>query len=146
MQESAVIELKKRLEISHLQMFKPLEELSKKLQTQVLNAVGQMVEDELETLSKLQCPCCESGLEPHEFGRYESIAEHVSDPNGEPSLKQTYRCASQICPTRQEEGLCWTINGETYGRVKGIEFIDGSDSPINSSSREFDLKGRTKRR
>lgn len=65
--------------------------------------------------NKIFCPCCEKELVITHQGRYESLDEHVSNPNGTPSLKDAYQCTNEYC-IANNLNVSWTENGETFMR------------------------------
>ena len=58
---------------------------------------------------KMKCPFCTAELIPGPMERYETLLEHVSDPNGEPSMRITY-----ICKCSTSENCFWGFNGEFF--------------------------------
>lgn len=76
------------------------------------------------------CPCCLAPLVVTHQGRYEDINDHVSNPNGTPSMKDGYQClnadwcfASVYKCTWLEDGdfFCGTPpEGMNYGDVRDI--------------------------
>lgn len=62
---------------------------------------------------ELKCPCCESVLVVTHQDRYESLDEHVSNPNGTPSLKDGYQCLNHFCAANNIQAV-WTEDGEMY--------------------------------
>lgn len=59
------------------------------------------------------CSVCGAELKVTTCGRYESLDEHVSDPNGTPTLKDGYTCSMQTCLANMY-GAVWTADGEVY--------------------------------
>ena len=76
------------------------------------------------------CPCCLAPLVVTHQGRYEDIGDHVSNPNGTPSMKDGYQClnadwcfASMYKCTWLDDGdfFCGTPpEGMNYGDVRDI--------------------------
>jgi hypothetical protein len=60
-----------------------------------------------------RCPLCEQRLLPTHVGRYESLDEHVSNPNGTPSAKPGMQCTNKHCLS-YELGCVWSAEGEVY--------------------------------
>jgi len=71
----------------------------------------------------MRCPICGSELVEGMGRRYETLEEHVSDPNGTPSLKPTYVCENTQykyplsdkktnCPF--QHSIFWDIMGDFY--------------------------------
>lgn len=79
-------------------------------------------------MSRILCPCCLSPLTVTHRDRYQDMSEHVSNPNGIPSLKDGYQClnfdwcfASIYKCTWLEDGdfFCGTPpEGMNYGDVR----------------------------
>lgn len=64
---------------------------------------------------KLQCPCCCTELVVTHRDRYQNLGEHVSNPNGEPSLKEGYQCPNEWCVCHKSNLNCtWIDDGEIY--------------------------------
>jgi hypothetical protein len=64
---------------------------------------------------KMQCPCCCTELVVTHRGRYEDLGEHVSNPNGTPSLKDGYQCPNEWCVCHSNNMNCtWIEDGEIY--------------------------------
>jgi len=94
---------------------------------------------------EIYCPVCGGLLEVTHYDRYEDLSDHVSNPNGVPSLKPGYQCngdncyASAINCTWIESGGMFLDNpvgitySEAYKKVKelsssGMEYAIGSFS------------------
>jgi hypothetical protein len=58
----------------------------------------------------LHCPKCEDSLSVSKLQRYETLVEHVMDPNQAPSLKPTFRCTNKCYPRR----IFWDKSGDVY--------------------------------
>ena len=85
----------------------------------------------------MNCPICGSELIEGVGRRYETLGEHVSNPNGIPSLKQTFVCdnESYVYPYSEEETNCpfrysmfWDWMGDYYGVLKGFDMIREHES------------------
>lgn len=61
----------------------------------------------------MRCPCCEKELTVTHRDRYQDTSEHVSNPNGTPSLKDGYQCLNQYC-IANNLGATWISDGEIY--------------------------------
>jgi hypothetical protein len=61
------------------------------------------------TGTDMKCPHCNSPMVEREIDRFETLCEHVSDPNGEPSIKQSYGCSRPGCLV---EAWRWLGDGE----------------------------------
>jgi hypothetical protein len=90
------------------------------------------------------CPSCKASLVVTGRERLETLVEHVSDPNGTPSMKDKYECSDLSCPTRGF--YFWNSYGETYTsaelyRVKPmVPFIDGNEGPFGSLERRLNIE------
>jgi len=82
------------------------------------------------TKRNILCPCCLAPLVVTHQGRYEDISDHVSNPNGTPSMKDGYQClnadwcfASMYKCTWLEDGdfFCGTPPaGMNFGDIRDI--------------------------
>lgn len=63
--------------------------------------------------TKLLCPCCEKPLVYTHSERYEDLSEHVSNPNGTPSMKDAFQCANEYC-IANNLNASWIADGECY--------------------------------
>ncbi len=86
------------------------------------------------------CPVCRSPLVEHEPQRLQSLSEHVSDPNGEPSLKMAFVCMDPACLSHKSE-MRWTDSGERYGGFdfEG-KFIGDNDAPFGTYQRQANVE------
>lgn len=62
---------------------------------------------------RIFCPVCQTELVVTHQERYQSLAEHVSDPNREPSMKNGYQCPDSSCASHIV-GATWTNDGELF--------------------------------
>lgn len=60
----------------------------------------------------MKCPSCNSTLEITGQERLETLGEHVSNPNGTPSLKPTYQCVNANCKCFR--AFMWDEYGDFY--------------------------------
>jgi hypothetical protein len=61
----------------------------------------------------IKCPCCDSILAVTHQERYQDLCEHVSDPNGTPSMKNGYQCPNTKCIANQCN-VSWIEDGDYY--------------------------------
>ena len=63
----------------------------------------------------MNCPICDSGLEKGEMLRFETLCDHIEDPNNERGLplRPTYICKKRTCPLSGQM-LFWDEFGEVY--------------------------------
>lgn len=93
---------------------------------------------------QIYCPVCKSPLTVTHTGRYEDLTEHVSNPNGTPSMKDGYQCtnvdwceASHLNFTWIKDGDCFSNppEGVTYGeatrKLKSLS-VSGMEYALNS--------------
>jgi hypothetical protein len=99
----------------------------------------------------IYCPVCKSKLGVTHRGRYEDLSEHVSDPNGTPSMKDGYQClnvdwceASHLnftwiqdgdCYPKPPEGVSWS---EANKRLKEAS-VSGMEYALNSWNHYYNL-------
>jgi len=91
----------------------------------------------------MRCPCCEKPLEVTHRSRYEDTMEHVSNPNGKPSMKDGYQCSNEFCVANNlrctwisdggiyidpPEGIKWTVAHRSIEKcsVSGLYYALGS--------------------
>lgn len=76
----------------------------------------------------MKCPLCQFDLVPGEQRRFETLVEHVTAPNDEPSMKQGYTCVRPYCPA-EIFSLHWLDNGEgPYGEAPfSLTYLDWND-------------------
>lgn len=48
--------------------------------------------------------------------RYQTNTEHISDPNSEPPMRETFICGNGECQLFGSENSFWTYEGEFFGR------------------------------
>ena len=67
--------------------------------------------------TNLFCPCCSHELVVTHKDRYEDLGEHVSDPNGTPSMKDGYQCTYEYCEANNLDAV-WIEDGDMFIRNK----------------------------
>jgi len=89
------------------------------------------------------CPRC---LSPLILGKdlrvYETIVEHVTNPNGFPIPKEFYICSNNSCLTRKY-GIFWDFYGDNYSDNLLMDetlFVLDCSKAINSNSRKYKLE------
>jgi len=82
------------------------------------------------------CPICKTTLVPGSQKKYETLADHVCNPNGSPSLRDTFNCPNESCEACKD-GIFWADDGEgCYGDLrKKYPWIDNNDQPFDSPHR-----------
>lgn len=63
---------------------------------------------------KIYCPVCKSPLVVTHTGRYEDLSEHVTNPNGEPSLKEGYQCTNVEWCEISSLKFTWILDGDCF--------------------------------
>lgn len=63
---------------------------------------------------KIYCPVCKSPLVVTHTGRYEDLSEHVSNPNGNPSLKDGYQCTNVDWCEISSLNFTWILDGDCF--------------------------------
>jgi hypothetical protein len=61
----------------------------------------------------MKCPCCKSELIFTHEDRYEDLCEHVSNPNGTPSMKKAYQCLNEEC-VAHKVNASWIEDGDVF--------------------------------
>ena len=85
----------------------------------------------------MKCPFCNRDLKPGKLRSYETLSEHVCDPNGEdgdPSERPTWECT---CKHAVEVDAFWDDNGDIY--TNKIECVGVYHSAIGSTARKVDI-------
>ena len=99
----------------------------------------------------IYCPVCKSKLEVTHRDRYEDLTEHVSNPNGTPSMKDGYQCTNVDwceaallnftwiqdgdCYAKPPEGVSWS---EANKRLKDAS-VSGMEFALNSWNHYYNL-------
>lgn len=65
------------------------------------------------TEGKIYCPVCEEELVVTHQDRYQDLSDHVSNPNGKPSLKDGYQCVNKKCFV-SESFYAWIYDGDFF--------------------------------
>lgn len=63
--------------------------------------------------NSIYCPVCEQELAVTHQDRYEDLSEHVSNPNGRPSMKDGYQCVNKKCFV-SESHYAWILDGDLF--------------------------------
>lgn len=62
------------------------------------------------------CPACKTRLHPWRYSeKYETLAEHVSDPNQAHKSKPVFKCLTETCPLFYTTGAFFDYEGSLYG-------------------------------
>lgn len=61
----------------------------------------------------MRCPCCEKSLKVTHRDRYQDLSDHVSNPNGEPPMKNGYQCMNEYCIANNLRCV-WIESGEIF--------------------------------
>jgi len=97
---------------------------------------------------QLYCPRCLSPLIKGEGTRiYQTLVEHVSDPNGTVYPKEYFICSNNDCPTRIDDDF-WEWYGDYHYSKNYAEdfFFLNCNKALNSHSREFTIQQKKKKR
>ncbi|MFW5847815.1 MAG: hypothetical protein ACOCVF_02765 [bacterium] len=99
-----------------------------------------------------KCPACKSKMIMAGQCEYETLGDHVFDPNKESyPPRDYYICSDEKCFTR-EYNIFWDYMGDRYGSIPyeiirkwGIKdcdelFIDSNDSPFGSNGRKSNVE------
>jgi hypothetical protein len=75
----------------------------------------------------IYCPVCKSKLEITHRDRYEDLSEHVSNPNGTPSMKDGYQCLNVAWCEASLLNFSWIQDGECYAKPPdGVSWSDAN--------------------
>ena len=92
-------------------------------------------------MEKLHCPYCNNELIQGEDQKFETLSDHVSDPNREDYPKRrTWICDNHECPVSLDSEAFWDDSGDFYGWPKGYKFKDDLDSAYPSIARQLDIE------
>jgi len=89
--------------------------------------------------TKMYCPICKTELVTGTPCAYETLNEHVCDPNGILPTRDTVVCHNEECDAHTDE-IFWAHDGEGhYGGDfrKKYAWIDGNDQPFGSVHRSI---------
>jgi hypothetical protein len=92
---------------------------------------------DLLTNYDMLCPVCRTRLVPGERLRYETLDEHVCNPNGKSPVRITFVCPKETCEAHVKE-VFWANDGEgPYMKNYRDEcaWQDGNPVPFNSYHR-----------
>ena len=85
-------------------------------------------------MEDLFCPVCRTKLVITHRGRYEDLAEHVSDPNGTPSMKDGYQCTNVDWCEASYLNFTWISDGDCFSDPpEGVSFSEASSRLKKSS-------------
>ena len=104
----------------------------------------------------MKCPACKAELIPYKKLRLETLDEHISNPNGEISIKQAVCCSNKECQTIGTKGpiVFWNedvfnMGGELYVSHEydyplhtRIKYIDNNNAPFGSFERQSNVECR----
>jgi len=90
----------------------------------------------------MRCPKCKTTLIGGGLKRYETLIEHVSDPNQELPLRPTYICPSKCLGMDQFFGMWGGSYGGTDHEEKYWSALDSMDREINIDNHLDMLYGR----
>jgi len=86
------------------------------------------------------CPKCHKELISGEDKEFETLSEHVCDPNQESfPLRATWICVNKNCPV-SKENVFWDDNGEYYSWGGLIKFDNDLYSAYPSFARKMDIE------
>jgi hypothetical protein len=86
------------------------------------------------------CPMCYEKLQNGEERKFETLTDHVCDPNREDyPLRPTWICTNAKCECGLSNDIFWDETGDIYGGFK-LKFPDDRDSAYPSHSRKSDIE------
>jgi len=106
----------------------------------------------------MKCPVCKTELVQWKQLRLETLNEHVSNPNGTPSLKTAYHCPVDSCKVNgldsdgiqgpivfwNEDGELYVSHNFSYKATKDIPYIDNNNAPFGTFERKMNVEIRKK--
>jgi len=91
-----------------------------------------------------RCPVCRAPIEYWMDRKFETLSEHVQNPNQlDYPLRPAFRCSNKTCVTRKKMkyDLFWNFDGARYGGLELDEcFINGNDAPFGSIERKINVE------
>ena len=102
-------------------------------------------------MEDLFCPVCKNKLVITHRGRYEDLTEHVSNPNGTPSMKDGYQCTNVDWCVASHLNFTWISDGDCFSNPpEGIGFseanrrlkkasVSGMEFALNSWNHYYNL-------
>jgi hypothetical protein len=81
-----------------------------------------------------KCPLCKAKIIKGKEQVYETLCDHVCDPNNDNLPKRvTYICSDENCKTRQHDCF-WDDSGDLYGgfKINDSEYIKSNNAPFGS--------------
>lgn len=90
---------------------------------------------------QMYCPKCHKPLINGEKKRFETLCEHVEDPNEEfeRPLRNTFICNNPQCPAFNEN-IFWDESGAMYGHNFKFKFDNDLNSAYPSFERKMDIE------
>lgn len=91
------------------------------------------------------CPSCKSPVIITGQKEYETLSEHVSNPNLDSyPQRDAYQCSDENCITKKND-IFWSYMGERYGVINNTFhddhfFINKNDAPFGSSQRKYNVE------
>lgn len=88
-----------------------------------------------------KCPCCKSPIVEGKSEKYQTLDEHVSNPNSPSPSRPTLVCSNSECIS-QKSDIFWDFHGDRYGGydLKDSDFINQNDAPFGSLSRRLNVE------
>lgn len=75
----------------------------------------------------IYCPVCKTKLEVTHRDHYEDLVEHVSNPNGTPSMKDGYQCMNVDWCEAANLNFTWIYDGDCYTKPpEGVTWSDAN--------------------
>lgn len=89
-------------------------------------------------LETMLCPLCRTILVAGPAKCYETLVEHVDDPNGERSARATLICPTTTCAAHHT-GVYWSLDGDGpfNANFKAFTWLDNNPHPFGSRHREI---------
>jgi hypothetical protein len=84
----------------------------------------------------MKCSICKNELVKEGMAKLETLNEHVSGI--EPCMKSKFVCSNESCVGHTK--LCWNEDGDIYGWIKGVEFVNKMSGAFGSFSRKMDVE------
>lgn len=85
----------------------------------------------------MRCSICKSNLILSDKKCYETLGDHVYDPNGTPPERDSYVCSNNECISHQAGGF-WGIDGDFF--YKDYKFFEHSSKHNYSGTKGFILE------
>lgn len=122
------------------------EKWPKEIVKEAIDALPNIIDtsDEYQLMCRervdIGCPCCKTRLIFIKRDRFETLVEHVGNPNGKVFKKDAFGCPNPKCDAHKT-GKLWLENGEgPFGGYEKIKYINDNDAPFRTFNRSLNAE------